>query len=299
MTISFDDLDTNPNSITSAMAIIRKEASIVNGGEAALVDCPKCNGTGQTRWGVCFRCQNSKVAGKVTVRSAAASKAVVTRRHNEQAAMDAFIRDHMDVLTFLADNESWSDFFRSLHSQLKEMRPLTENQLAAVRRSMDKIAARKAEKAASREAGRPVVDISAIQQLFANVTPKLAKRPVFRTETFEIQTDKVVGHQTLWIKDTEQDKFVAKIESGKFVAFRASTPATLPAIEAVAADPTAAVIAFARKFKRCACCGLALRNPVSVVAVVGPICAEKWGLDHLRISAAEALAAEKAEEIAA
>jgi hypothetical protein len=292
--INFDDLDTNP--LAQAMSIIRKDASIVNGGEAALVDCPKCNGTGQTRWGVCFRCQNSKVAGKVSVRSAAASKAVVTRKHNEQAAMDAFIRDHMDVLTFLAANESWSDFFRSLHNQIKEMRPLTENQIGAVRRSMAKIADRKAAKAAEREAGRPQVDISAIQQLFANVTPKLAKRPVFRTETFEIQTDKVVGHQTLWIKDTEQDKFVAKIESGKFIAFRAATPATLPAVEAVAADPTAAVIAFAHKFKRCACCGQTLRNPVSVVAVVGPICASKWGLDHLRISAAEAL---KAEEIAA
>ena len=50
------------------------------------------------------------------------------------------------------------------------------------------------------------------------------------------------------------------------------------------------------KFKACCCCGKTLRNPVSVLAVVGPVCGPRWGLDHLRMAAAEMLAAERAAE---
>lgn len=296
--IQFDDLDTplTAKPVLSAPRLdITASAHIANGG-TEMFDCPKCRGTGQTRWGACFSCQGK---GQRSKRSLAATQAGQTRRQNEADARATFHREHADVVAFLADNSGWSDFYRSLNDKLAEYGVLTENQLAAVVRGMAKQAERNAVRVAEREAARPVVEISAIQAMFAKASEKLTKRPVFRTDGFQIETDRQVGHQTLWIKDTEQGKYVAKIEGGKYVGFRAATDKTLPAIEAVAADPTAAVIAYARKFKACACCGTTLRNPVSVLAVVGPICAQNWGLEHLRMNAAEMLAAEKAGEDAA
>ena len=67
-------------------------------------------------------------------------------------------------------------------------------------------------------------------------------------------------------------------------------------LQAVAADPTAEAIRYAAKFGACCCCGRTLRNPVSVLAVVGPVCGPRWGLDHLRMAAAEMLAEEKAQD---
>lgn len=301
MPVNFDDLDDGLSAAMktyeAAKESIRAAAHVANGGERARgVDCLKCDGSGQTQWGRCFRCDGT---GEISARSAGATKARATRERNVQEAMDAFVKDNLDVILFLAENDTWSDFYRSLHNQVKEMRPLSANQIAAVRRGMEKVAARRQEKAQERVAARPVVDISAVQALFAKAAQKIAKRPIFRVDGFQIETDREVGHATLWIKDTAQGKYVGKIEAGRFNAFRAATAATLPAIEAVAADPTAAAIAYAHKFKSCCCCGKTLRNPVSVHAVVGPVCAENWGLDHLRIAAAEAIAAEKAAEVAA
>ena len=292
MPVNFDDLDdglsTAMQTFEAAKESIRAGAHIANGGDRARgVDCLKCGGSGQTRWGRCFRCDGS---GEITARSAAASKARVTRERNDAERHAEFLRANADVSKFLADNADWSDFYRSLNDQLIERGSLSENQIAAVRRGMEKIAARRQEKAAERVAARPAVDISAIQTLFARAAQKIAKRPIFRTDGFQIETDREVGIATLWIKDTTQGKYVGKIEGGRFNAFRAATAATLPAIEAVAADPTASAIAYAHKFKSCCCCGRTLRNPVSVHAVVGPICAENWGLEHLRIAAAEAIA---------
>ena len=86
-----------------------------------------------------------------------------------------------------------------------------------------------------------------------------------------IETDRVVGRQTSVGHGTEQGKYVGKVESGKFNAFRAAT--TRPtALEAVAADPTGAAISYARKIGACCCCGDDSQKPGQCAGDVGPIC---------------------------
>ncbi len=46
------------------------------------------------------------------------------------------------------------------------------------------------------------------------------------------------------------------------------------------------------RFGRCSCCGRDLVDPVSIRAGIGPICAERWGLDYRRELAAQELAGE-------
>jgi hypothetical protein len=271
--------------------VIRRDAHIVNGGEATF-QCPACKGRGRfvsyagRDVGACFKCKGKGNVGKGVI---AAAKGKQTKLANQAK----FQADNADAIAYLRKRaDKGSTFYQGFLAKLTEYGTLTEGQLALVYKDMAKDAEFYAAKNAEREAARPVIDISAIQTMFAKASEKLTKKPVFRMDGFQIETDRVVGHQTLWIKDTEQGKYVGKVEGGKFNAFRAANDKTLPALEAVAADPTGAAIAYARKFKACCCCGKALRNPVSVLAVVGPVCGPKWGLDHLRMEAAAMLADE-------
>lgn len=299
--IQFDDLDTPLRAdkpverMTTAQ--ITTAAHIANGG-TEMFDCPKCRGTGQTRWGACFSCQGK---GKRSKRSLAATQAGQTRRENEADRRADFHREHADVVAFLAANSDWSDFYRSLNDKLAEYGTLTENQLAAVVRGMVKQAERRAEKAAARVAAAPVIDnISAVQALFDRAPVKLVKSPVFRTTEITINRAKETSRNpgALYVKTTRDQTYCGKIVDGRFhKAYGA--PDVTEALRAVAVDPTGEAIKYATEFKACCCCGKSLHNPVSVLAVVGPVCGPRWGLDHLRMEAAALLAAEKAAEDAA
>ena len=297
MTNLFDDLDDMLTaSRPAAKGVDLNRVLVANGGEAhkALVDCPKCAGKGyviigyaNARKASCFRCQGK---GQISVRSMAATKAKATREANDAAAFETFVRDHRAVVDFLQANEGWSDFFKSLYSQVKDLRPLTERQLASVYSAMAKIAATKEAKAKAKAAARPDVDMSAIRKLFDKALDSKLRSPIFRAGDLEITKDRQEGTATLWVRELDKGPWLGKVVGSKFEAFRAAKPDTLSTLEQVAADPEAAVMAFALKHSRCSCCGIKLTAGVSVVAAVGPICAENWGLEHLRDAAAKAIA---------
>lgn len=285
--------DLRAGSARQSQEDIRKNVSIVNGGDRVdMVDCPKCGGSGQTRWGRCFRCQSSKVAGKVTVRSAAASKAVQTARENlREKQARTYGSPEWAYINKRANKGS--TFYASFIEKIEQYGELTENQLALVRKDM----AKDAEFWASKKAAAPVVPTEAIEALFNQAKVKLAKAPIFRTTEVTINRAAASGRNpgALYVKDTDSGEYLGKIVDGKWQA-KWGTKDVTAALQAVASDPTAEAIKYARKFKACCCCGQTLRNPVSVLAVVGPVCGPKWGLDHLRMEAAAMLADEKAAE---
>src|SRR5262245_47562669 len=87
-----DELDARGPASRGEM---RRQAHIVNGGEGkGMTECLKCGGSGQTRWGKCFRCDGK---GEISVRSAAASKARVTAAEN--AAQ--WRSDHGELIAWL------------------------------------------------------------------------------------------------------------------------------------------------------------------------------------------------------
>ena len=280
MTISFDDLDT-PLTFAPVKAgkVDLDRTHIVNGGNAtqALVPCVKCRGSGTWGWSGrrCFRCDGK---GQITVRSAAATKAKATREANERTAFEAFVREHTDLILFLSANEGWSDFFRSMHDQVKDMRPLTERQIAAVRSAMAKIAARREEKAVERAASAPKVDVSAIERLFATANASGLKRPVFRADGIEVSQAAASGRNpgALYVK--AGGDYQGKIAGGAFLATRTALGSTLGKLLAVAADPLGQAKLYGRLTGSCSCCGRELTDPVSVANGIGPICQRKWGI---------------------
>lgn len=270
---------------------IKQRVHIANGGESVqMVDCPKCRGSGMTRWGRCFRCEKSKVRGKVTMRSAAASKAVQTRKENDERRRDEFQENHAAEIRYVwKRSEKGSTFYSSFADKIREFGFLTENQLAVVQKDIAKDQAYwEAKRAAA-----PVVNISAIEALFATAIENDVKRPIFRADGLEISRAPANGRNAGALYVKRDGEYAGKIVGGKFQKVYAAPADTLDKLMAVAADPLKEAMAYGRKFGNCALCGRGLVDPVSIRAKVGPICAPKWGLDWMREAARDSLAAEE------
>lgn len=275
---------------------IRKAAHIANGGEAEF-KCPACRGRGRfisyagRDVGPCYKCKGK---GNITKGQQAAIKGKETKERNrlewaeEHKAEIAYMRKRAD---------KGSTFYAGMLAKLDAYGTLFDTNIEAARRDMAKDAEFFAKKKAEREAAAPVVPTAAIEALFAKATEKLTKKAIFRTTDITLNLAPATGQNpgAIYVKTTGDKVYCGKIVNGKFHA-KWGAPDVTTALQKVAADPTAEAIAYARQYKACCCCGQVLRNPVSVLAVVGPICGPRWGLDHLRMQAAEMLAEEKAAE---
>jgi hypothetical protein len=289
------DFDFGDDMATPA-AEMRSNAHIANGGERGggsdAVACPKCGGAGRVQWGECFRCKGS---GRVGKRSAAASKARATRDANEEDTK----RSQARLVARLEEVQEWNGYAQSLLAKVDTYGTLKSWDVEKATAMLDKLDAGKAERAAgkaeARVAAAPAIDnIGAIVALFDKAGQRIAKRPIFRTTEITISKAPDAGKNpgALYVKRTSDKAYCGKIVGGRFLAGHGA-PDVTEALRAVAVDPTGEAIRYANEFKACCCCGTVLRNPVSVAAVVGPICASNWGLEHLRMAAAEMLQDER------
>jgi hypothetical protein len=293
-----DGLDSPSSQLTAEE--IRKAAHVVNGGEVALTQCPSCRGTGRFRTysgrdgGACFKCKGK---GGITTRQVGAIKAKATKEANQAAWRE----EHAAALTYIHKRAAKSTFYGSFLDKLTAYGTLTEGQMAVVYKDMAADAAFWEAKKAERAAAAPKVDMTAITALFDRAPVKLVKKPIFRTVDLTIKKAPMTGRNpgALYVTATDGGEYLGKVVDGTFHKAYEAPADTAQKLMAVAVDPTAEAIKYAAKFGACCCCGKALVNPVSVLAVVGPVCGPRWGLDHLRLAAAEMLAAEKAEEILA
>ena len=267
---------------------IRREAHIANGGEATF-SCPKCGGSGMTRWGACFKC---KGRGNITKGQNAAIKGKATKEANKQAWM----AENLDAVMYATKRrDKGSTFYQSLIEKLDAYGTWTEGQLALIRKDMAKDVEFYARKDAERKAAAPEIDnISAVQALFDKATENDVKRPIFRTVDITISKAPMTGKNpgALYVKTTDDGTYCGKIVAGKYHTGYGA-PNVLEALKAVAVDPGAEAIKYAAKFSRCGICGTATIDPVSVRSAVGPICARKWGLEYVREAARASLKAEK------
>ena len=275
---------------------IRREAHVVNGGEAEF-KCPACKGRGDFyaytgRYvGPCFKCKGK---GNISKGQAAAAKAKVTKERNKLEWAQA----HTEVVAYAKKRaDKGSQFYAGLLVSLDAYGNWTERQVEIIRKDMAKDAEFYAKRDAERKAAAPVVPTEALEALFDQAKVKLAKTAIFRTVDITISKAKATSRNpgALYVKTTDGGQYCGKIVAGKFIKAYGA-PDVTEALQAVAADPTAEAIKYGNKFKACCCCGTTLRNPVSVLAIVGPVCGPKWGLDHLRLAAAEMLADEAAAE---
>lgn len=274
---------------------LRRGAHVLNGGESTHA-CPRCHGTGRWRgYARTFPCNECGATGKVTARVAGAAKGMETREKNLRDKRNVWGQAHPIEEQFIIQNSNNSEFLNSLRQSLDTYGSLTDNQLAAVRRNIQKFEDKRAEFKARDEAKSGEVDVSAIMALFDRATNNDIKRPVFRADGLELSLAPKHGNNpgAIYVKSKADDAYLGKIAGGKFHASRAATEDTLETLRNVATDPTAAAIKYARRTGNCGCCGRELVDPVSIRAGIGPICATKWGLDYRRELARDELAEEK------
>lgn len=265
--------------------------------------CPKCHGTGRFHsWGgrdlgACFNC---KGVGKLTFKTSPESRAK-SRVSNTAKAVNKAQQLIADVAAWKVAHPAatqWlssqvergvqcSEFAKSLWDALHKWGSLTDNQLAAVERSVAKAAERKAE----REAAAPVVDATKIEQAFAIAREKAARPGMMGMFEKPLKLTSSVNNVTLSFRPgsigsqwegmlfakTDDGKKVGHIKNGKFFRKFECTDAEAVAVLDCASDPEKAVVAYAKAFSRCGVCGKGLLNDVSIARGIGPICASKFG----------------------
>lgn len=273
-----DDLGAEP---FKGAAEIQKKAHVANGGESTMLRvCPKCNGRGSRTYGYvniktypCGWCkQTGKVSDEREANIARAIKANETRENNARIRAQEFQDAHAAECEFVARNSEWSDFYRSLHQSRIDYGSWTENQLASIRRGMEKAAAKRAEK----EASRPVVDVSAIERLFDTATANGLKRPKFVTDVLQISKAPAHGRNAGALYVQYKGEYAGKIVSGKYQATSAAPADTIEKINEIAADPLGVAQMYGKQTGRCCCCSRELTDPVSIERGIGPICEAKW-----------------------
>lgn len=248
--------------------------------------CRKCGGTGMTRWGVCFRCKGKR--GKTFKTSSAdrahkRQQATARREAVAAATIETFRAEQPEVLGWLeqtaarieAQGGSWQ-FPGELLAKLRRYGSLTDGQIAAVRRFMERDAQRAAERS-ERRAAAPVVEVARIEEAFEHARAKGLKKLKLFLDVFTFKPAKATGRNPGAIYVTEDGTYLGKIAGGKFLRVRDCSDDQQARIVAACADPATAAKAFGKHTGRCSCCGRELTDPASIAAGIGPVCAENYG----------------------
>jgi hypothetical protein len=262
--------------------------------------CANCEGSGTFRRGrfsgQCFACKGKGF--KVFKTSAQ------TRYQNREKAADRKVADmrawqeaNADVVAWVrrrSTGERPFDFAVQLRDKLRQYGTLTDGAAAAVRRMIEKDAARSAERAASQPAA-PVVNTAAVETAFAKAVEVAKaeaikrvggeaerasfKAPKLRLGEFDITLAPMHGRNAgaLYVKRTSDREYLGKIAGGVFSKSFVCDAPTQEAVVQACADPEAAAVAYGRLHSSCAICGRGLDNYESIQRGIGPICATKWG----------------------
>lgn len=271
--------------------------------------CAKCGGTGQfSGWsghsfGACFAC---KGAGKRTFKTSpearAKSRAYAADRAARKADEDRAESDKL-VAVFQKANPAeyaWLTskvgtgfaFADSVHAALRKYGDLTDGQLNAIRRIVEKDAARAAEQAA-RIANAPQVDAAGIDRLKASFDAAIAftrakadkkgialslRGPRITVGGITISPAKAdsANAGALYVK--AHGDYMGKIQDGKFHGRRECDEATTAKVLAFITDPQAAAKAYGQETGVCCVCNATLKSAWRLRGI-GPVCAEKMGWD--------------------
>jgi len=250
--------------------------------------CVACGGSGKWRGGVnqagegkCFDCGGKGYfMSSRQDRLKAKIKRADLKKRKQDAAAEAFDEAYPGLLEALQEMGAWSEFARSLHSQVLTKGDLSEKQLSSAQSMVAKVAAVKERRAADRIARQEnavVIDLTAIREMFQKVFESGYKRPKYRAADLVISrapdTGKNAGH--LYVKSGED--YQGKIApDGRFLPVRNASETATERLQAIAADPQGEAIRHGAQTGSCACCGRELTKQESIDAGIGPICAERW-----------------------
>lgn len=166
------------------------------------------------------------------------------------------------------------EFAVSLRNAVIKFGGLTERQLAAAYRCVEKLNARKQERAANL-AIAPTCDISKIEIAFGKALENGIRRPKLNLGVFTFSRAPDTGTNPGAVYVKEGDTYLGKITDGRF--FSSMDEALQAQVVAVASNPFEAAKAYGLRTGECSCCHRTLTNGDSIDRGIGPICAEKFG----------------------
>lgn len=256
--------------------------------------CPKCNGTGKfvsysgRILGDCFAC---KGAGKNQFKTSPQARAKARDNSANRAAkaladnVEGFMRDYPAIHAWLLRNPS--EFSTSLLGGVAKFGSLTEKQLAAVERNIERDAARVAERAA-REASAPVVSNEGVDRLKAAFDKAAAYTAAKATGLTRRKPKLTIGGITISPAGAQSSNagglycygpgavYLGKITDGKLHANYACTDEQQAQILKFVESPADAAKVYGQETGVCCVCNATLRSEWRLRGI-GPICAEKFG----------------------
>jgi hypothetical protein len=246
--------------------------------------CPACRGrkvfvsySGRIV-GPCFKCQGKGSKTFKTspeTRANAKVKAAERKANSIQENVDSFSQAFPEAWAWIQGNPGF-DFAANMRQAVEKYGSLTEGQLGAVNRCIERNKAREAAKVARVESA-PVVSVSSLEVAFANAAQNGLRRPKVRFAGLEVSLAPATGKNagSLYVK--ADSVYVGKITSGRFLCTRECSDETQTRVIATLANPKESAIAYGRETGSCSCCGRELTDPESVAAGIGPVCAGKYG----------------------
>ncbi len=251
--------------------------------------CPRCHGSGRyhrsTEHGtICLKCKGKgklEFASSPEQRAATRAKNAKKKEDNSLAKLRAFEAQHPDIAAWWTDSDY--GFAVSLRADAARFGRLSENQMDAARRCIEKLDAAKAERATREQAvaDSPVLDLTSVASAMGKAQAAGIKRPKMRllageqgfVLSFAPETGKWGG--SLYAKNTDGE-YLGRITGGKFHPTRDVGPDFAAAIIAACENPLESAVAYGRKTGSCSCCGRELTDSASIEAGIGPICESKF-----------------------
>lgn len=279
-----DDAELHTVSATNPHKAIAREA------DKPKFPCQSCAGSGRWRGGVnnngetkCFACGGRGFfATSAADRRVAKVKREQTKRNRIESTIAAFDETNPGLRDRMGVHAVWSTFIAEMRGRLLEGKSLSDNQIAAVVRTVDKADAARATKQAERDEAKAAksgaVDLARVEELFDTARKNGLKKLKFRTAACDLSPAPEHGRNAGSLYVTKRGEYFGKITAGKFFATREAPAGTLEALQALAADPMAVGVAYGRETGKCCACGRELTDPVSVERGIGPICESNWGL---------------------
>ena len=254
--------------------------------------CQKCAGSGRFgRFGRCFKCNGT---GRQTFKTPTATRAAnreraATRSANrEQEYSDAFAAANPAIAAWIEAERAGFEFAQAMHDAVRKYGDLTEKQMAACQRAVDRKAASTAARA-ERAAAAPVVATEGIDRLKA-AFDAAARYTAERARGLTVRNPKInIGGMVispakatsanpgaLYVKATADRTYLGKIADGRFHASRDCTAEQQAQVLSFIADPAEAAKVYGQETGICCVCNATLRSEWRLRGI-GPICAEKFG----------------------
>ena len=198
------------------------------------------------------------------------------------AERKAFFEKNRALLKWLDANSDWNSFASDLMNQAASKGSLTDAQVAAATRLMEKTEATRAAHKAEREiakANRPTVDLGRIRQLFETARANHIGRPKLRFNDMELTRAGDNSRNPGAIYVNVNGEYVGKVTAeSKWAPSNGAPKQILEQLQQLASDPFEALVAHGKQTGTCGCCGRTLTNPESIALGIGPICRANWGI---------------------